>query len=163
MLWRIAEALDVPVSFFYDSLRDVQQSGSIAPVEPDDLLTRQNLELMRQIAAAPTEVRAIVTSLLREVAVSSGAELSAPRKVRQKKIAEVVPMAVEAIPAVVVADAPKRRGRPRKVVEPVQAAVEPEPVPEQPAPAPGPQKAKGPEIRTNAKGFVTHINGKRVY
>lgn len=60
MLWRIAETLDVPVSFFFDGLAEGKTRAS-------DDLGRSELTLIRHFRAAPVDVQQIVLGLLRDL------------------------------------------------------------------------------------------------
>lgn len=59
MLWRIAEALDVPVSFFFDGLR----SGA-GPIVPEEGLTRGEMQVVRGLRNVSPAVRDSVRELL---------------------------------------------------------------------------------------------------
>ena len=60
MLWRIAETLDVPVSFFFDGIAEGKTRVS-------DDLGRSELTLIRHFRAAPVDVQPIVLGLLRDL------------------------------------------------------------------------------------------------
>lgn len=60
MLWRIAETLDVPVSFFFDGIAEGKTPAS-------DDLGRSELTLIRHFRAAPVDVLPIVLGLLRDL------------------------------------------------------------------------------------------------
>jgi transcriptional regulator with XRE-family HTH domain len=60
VLWRIAEALDVPVSFFFDGFAEGKTRAS-------DDLGRSELTLIRHFRAAPVDVQPIVLGLLRDL------------------------------------------------------------------------------------------------
>lgn len=60
MLWRIAETLDVPVSFFFDGIAEGKTRAS-------DDLGRSELTLIRHFRAAPVDVQPIVLGLLRDL------------------------------------------------------------------------------------------------
>ncbi len=64
MLYRIAQALDVPVSFFFDDMPDGQP-----PATPDDALARrESLELLRHYHRIPDSERKRVYDLIKAMA-----------------------------------------------------------------------------------------------
>lgn len=74
MLWRAAEALDVPVTFFFDGLE-----GGIRSEVAEDPLSRELLTLLRLYNAAPEGVQSAIVKLLRSV-VEIGDEEEEPRQ-----------------------------------------------------------------------------------
>jgi transcriptional regulator with XRE-family HTH domain len=66
MLHRIAEVLDVPVSFFFD---DMPEDIRLVPGRADDILRRpDSLELLRNYHRLPEELRGQVQKLVRAMA-----------------------------------------------------------------------------------------------
>jgi transcriptional regulator with XRE-family HTH domain len=101
-LVRMAEILDVPLTFFFDGLEvpgvgEVQRSGNVPANDAASPLGRRDLDLLRAWRAAPADVADAVTSLLRSVsfgeapaeagddAAESGEESSADRRRRRKR------------------------------------------------------------------------------
>ncbi len=75
LLHRIAQALDVPVSFFFDDMPD----GQRLPVAlPDDTMSRaETVELVRHYYLVPAAVRQQVSSLVKAMAQE---EMNAARR-----------------------------------------------------------------------------------
>ena len=46
-LWDLSQALDVPVSFFFDGLNEEQESDASEALSPDLLADKETLELVR--------------------------------------------------------------------------------------------------------------------
>ena len=66
MLHRIAQLLDVPVSFFFDDMPDSQR---LPMVLPDDTMTRtESVELVRHYYLAPEPLRRQVFYLVKAMA-----------------------------------------------------------------------------------------------
>ena len=66
MLHHIAEALDVPVSFFFDDMADGLRRSS--PTGDDRMTRRESLELMRHYHSIPKELRHSVYDLIKAMA-----------------------------------------------------------------------------------------------
>ncbi len=65
-LWDIAEALDVPVSFFFDGLEETQKSASDKKSVPADLMgDKEALDLVRSYYAIPENQRRRLFELAR--------------------------------------------------------------------------------------------------
>ena len=65
-LWDIAEALDVPVSFFFEGLEETQKSGSEKKSVPADLMgDKEALDLVRSYYAIPENQRRRLFELAR--------------------------------------------------------------------------------------------------
>ncbi len=65
-LWDIAEALDVPVSFFFDGLEETQKSASEKKSVPADLMgDKEALDLVRSYYAIPENQRRRLFELAR--------------------------------------------------------------------------------------------------
>ncbi|SHE49725.1 Transcriptional regulator, contains XRE-family HTH domain [Ruegeria intermedia] len=65
-LWDIAEALDVPVSFFFEGLEDTQKSESGKKSVPADLMgDKEALDLVRSYYAIPENQRRRLFELAR--------------------------------------------------------------------------------------------------
>lgn len=67
-LWDIGEALDVPVSFFFEGLRDTDEAGAAASASstPADLLgDKEALDLVRSYYAIPENQRKRLFELAR--------------------------------------------------------------------------------------------------
>ncbi len=66
MLHRIAQVLDVPVSFFFD---DMPEGQRLPPAQPDDTMTRtESVELIRHYYGIPEAVRRQVYHLVKTMA-----------------------------------------------------------------------------------------------
>lgn len=86
-LYRLAEILDVPLTFFFDGLDipDVgkpPQPSAGGAEEPSPILSRRELDLLRAWRQSPGEIADAVSSLLRAVAPNGedeGTEDAAPR------------------------------------------------------------------------------------
>ncbi|MGE5502346.1 MAG: helix-turn-helix domain-containing protein [Ignavibacteriales bacterium] len=71
MLYHIAEALDVPMSFFFDDMGE--GGGARAGTGLDEPLSRrESLELMRNYGALPDPLRRDVSALIRTMAQCKG-------------------------------------------------------------------------------------------
>lgn len=65
-LWDIAEALDVPVSFFFEGLDDTQKSDAEKSMLPPDLMgDKEALDLVRSYYAIPENQRRRLFELAR--------------------------------------------------------------------------------------------------
>jgi transcriptional regulator with XRE-family HTH domain len=65
-LWDIADALDVPVSFFFEGLDEVDKSDSGKSAIPDDLMgDKEALDLVRSYYAIPENQRRRLFELAR--------------------------------------------------------------------------------------------------
>lgn len=65
-LWDIAEALDVPVSFFFEGLEEVERPGTDKPAIPADLMgDKEALDLVRSYYAIPENQRRRLFELAR--------------------------------------------------------------------------------------------------
>ncbi len=65
-LWDIAEALDVPVSFFFEGLEEVQKSADEKKSVPADLMgDKEALDLVRSYYAIPENQRRRLFELAR--------------------------------------------------------------------------------------------------
>ncbi len=65
-LWDIAEALDVPVSFFFDGLEETQKEGTGKKSIPADLMAdKEALDLVRSYYAIPENQRRRLFELAR--------------------------------------------------------------------------------------------------
>ncbi|NDW44818.1 helix-turn-helix domain-containing protein [Ruegeria sp. PrR005] len=65
-LWDIAEALDVPVSFFFEGLDETQKGSSEKPSVPADLMgDKEALDLVRSYYAIPENQRRRLFELAR--------------------------------------------------------------------------------------------------
>jgi len=65
-LWDIAEALEVPVSFFFEGLEEPERSDSDKPKVPADLLgDKEALDLVRSYYAIPENQRRRLFDLAR--------------------------------------------------------------------------------------------------
>ena len=66
MLYRIAQVLDVPVSFFFDDMADGQR---LPVAQPDDIMTRsESVELIRDYYGLPEGVRRQLGHLIKAMA-----------------------------------------------------------------------------------------------
>lgn len=68
MLYRVAQALDVPVSFFFDDMPDGQPSATY----DDALARRESLELLRHYHRIPDGERKRVYDLIKAMARATG-------------------------------------------------------------------------------------------
>ena len=69
-LYGIAQVLDVPVSFFFDDMADVQPQPVI---QPDDLIARpESMELIHHYYAIPEAVRRQFFQLVKVMAKNQG-------------------------------------------------------------------------------------------
>ena len=64
-LWDISEAMDVPVSFFFEGLEDGAQTGADAQVPADLLGDKEALDLIRSYYAIPENQRRRLFELAR--------------------------------------------------------------------------------------------------
>lgn len=65
-LWDIADALDVPVSFFFEGLEEVQKDAGDSTVLPADLMgDKEALDLVRSYYAIPENQRRRLFELAR--------------------------------------------------------------------------------------------------
>jgi len=64
-LYRIAHALDVPVSFFFD---DIDDGSKLPPASLNDLVHRESLGLVRTYYAIPEDIRQQVYELMKAMA-----------------------------------------------------------------------------------------------
>lgn len=64
-LWNIAEALDVPVSFFFDGLAEEAQTETSATAKGDVLADKEALDLLRAYYAIPEAQRRKLFDLAR--------------------------------------------------------------------------------------------------
>lgn len=77
-LYRLAEILDVPLTFFFDGLdapgvgRPPEATGAEGEHMPSPILSRRELDLLRAWKTAPSEVSDAVSSLLRAVSPNAG-------------------------------------------------------------------------------------------
>ncbi|WP_404326563.1 helix-turn-helix domain-containing protein [Aerophototrophica crusticola] len=77
-LYRLAEILDVPLTFFFDGLetsgvgRPPEAVGAEGDQSPSPILSRRELDLLRAWKTAPSEVSDAVSSLLRAVSPNAG-------------------------------------------------------------------------------------------
>lgn len=65
-LWRLSEVLEVPVSFFFDGLREGE------PAAPENHLSREVLEHVRRYTAIPESERKSIRELTKAVAAAHG-------------------------------------------------------------------------------------------
>jgi transcriptional regulator with XRE-family HTH domain len=68
-LFRMAEALDVPISFFFDDLPEESAHGRPTPPEQlsSDSMTREVLEFIRAYQSLPVDQRRAVYALVKEL------------------------------------------------------------------------------------------------
>jgi transcriptional regulator with XRE-family HTH domain len=65
-LWDIADALDVPVSFFFEGLEDAERQGDEKSMVPTDLMgDKEALDLVRSYYAIPENQRRRLFELAR--------------------------------------------------------------------------------------------------
>ncbi len=117
-LFRLAEILDVPLTFFFDGL-DLPGSSSAADArsgaadEQSPVISRRELDVLRAWKTAPPLVADAIASLLRSV--TPGVMAEPDEETREPLIAGVTtPAQAERAPAMVETPTPKRRGRPPK-------------------------------------------------
>lgn len=131
-LYRLAEILDVPLTFFFDGL---EQSGTSRMGDTMDtggeghspILSRRELDVMRAWKCAPPAIADAVASLLRSVtpgAVPEAEEVDVPAAAPAAHAAPAeAPIERKPKPAAAEVAVPKRRGRPPKVVKEEAPAV----------------------------------------
>ncbi len=112
-LYRLADILDVPLTFFFDGLdvpdmRRPPESFAATAEGSSPILSRRELDLLRAWKSAPEEVADAVGSLLRAVSPNAGYDEEAAAAAAANRQYSA-PAAVPAAPAIV-ADAPRRRG-----------------------------------------------------
>ncbi|MFM2045300.1 MAG: hypothetical protein RLY86_3876, partial [Pseudomonadota bacterium] len=112
-LYRLAEILDVPLTFFFDGLDGASATRSDgAEASPGDdkspLLSRRELDLLRTWRMAPTEISDAVGALLRSLAAEGDPLPEGEQPTFSAPAGTPSAPRVESAPA----SEPKRRGRP---------------------------------------------------
>lgn len=112
-LYRLADILDVPLTFFFDGLdvpdmRRPPESFAATAEGSSPILSRRELDLLRAWKSAPEEVADAVGSLLRAVSPNAGydEEAAAAAAANRQYSAPAAPVAVVSAPI----EAPRRRG-----------------------------------------------------
>lgn len=112
-LFRVAEALDVPLSFFFDGLDE----GSLQkPRDERAFLGPQEIALLQALRSAPDHIAAQVADLLRAIRQEKAGTPVTETDGNPPSRSEPVPGKVAAaeLSVAIAAELPKRRGRPLK-------------------------------------------------
>jgi transcriptional regulator with XRE-family HTH domain len=116
-LYRLADILDVPLTFFFDGLdvpdmRRPPENFAATAEGSSPILSRRELDLLRAWKTAPEEIADAVGSLLRAISPNAGYDEEAVAATRAAAAAQAAPR-VEvsaAVPLVEEAPPPRRRG-----------------------------------------------------
>lgn len=131
-LYRLADILDVPLTFFFDGLdvpdmRRPPESFAATAEGSSPILSRRELDLLRAWKSAPEEVADAVGSLLRAVSPNAGYDEEAAAAAAANR--QYSAPAISTASSEPVTEAPRRRGpvpgskRQPKAAEPATAAV----------------------------------------
>lgn len=112
-LYRLADILDVPLTFFFDGLdvpdmRRPPESFAATAEGSSPILSRRELDLLRAWKSAPEEVADAVGSLLRAVSPNAGYDEEAAAAAAANRQYTATPAESAATPMVM--EAPRRRG-----------------------------------------------------
>lgn len=143
-LYRLADILDVPLTFFFDGLdvpdmRRPPETFAATAEGSSPILSRRELDLLRAWKTAPEEIADAVGSLLRAISPNAGYD--------EEAVAAARAAASQQVTSPVAAPAP------------AAAAVEELPAPRRRGPVPGSKRASTAATRTAAASKVT--DGRR--
>lgn len=117
-LYRLADILDVPLTFFFDGLdvpdmRRPPETFAATAEGSSPILSRRELDLLRAWKTAPEEIADAVGSLLRAISPNAGYDEEAAAASRAAAASQASPPRAEEpppAPSVEAAPAPRRRG-----------------------------------------------------
>jgi transcriptional regulator with XRE-family HTH domain len=117
-LYRLADILDVPLTFFFDGLdvpdmRRPPETFAATAEGSSPILSRRELDLLRAWKTAPEEIADAVGSLLRAISPNAGYDEEAAAASRAAAASQASPPRAEEpppAPPVEAAPAPRRRG-----------------------------------------------------
>jgi transcriptional regulator with XRE-family HTH domain len=117
-LYRLADILDVPLTFFFDGLdvpdmRRPPETFAATAEGSSPILSRRELDLLRAWKTAPEEIADAVGSLLRAISPNAGYDEEAVAASRAAAAAQTAPQVGVIAPAVIPSEdapAPRRRG-----------------------------------------------------